>query len=78
MVPACERALGAEQPGTLAARVNLARWTGETGDAADVQAQLQDLVRTGEHVLGAGHPDALVTRHHLARWTAAAGRPRTG
>ena len=34
LLPVQERVLGPEHPDTLAARANLARWTGEAGDAA--------------------------------------------
>ena len=37
------RVLGADHPGTLAARGNLAGWRGEAGDVAELEALLADL-----------------------------------
>ena len=64
---------GAEHPGTLAARHNLARWTGAAGDAAGARDQFAALLPIRERILGAEHPDTLRDRHELARWTGKAG-----
>ena len=66
-------AYGPEHPDTLTARHNLARWTGEAGDAAGTRDQLAALLLVSERDLGAEHPDTLATRHELARWTGQAG-----
>ena len=66
-------AYGPEHPDTLAARHDLARWTGEAGDAAGARDQFAALLPIRERVLGPEHPDTLATRHDLARWTGEAG-----
>ena len=68
-----ERVLGPEHPDTLAARDNLALWTGEAGDAAGARDQYAALLPVLERVLGAEHPDTLTARANLARWTGEAG-----
>ena len=55
-----ERVLGAEHPDTLAARANLAHWTGQAGDAAGARDQYAALLPVQERVLGRrapGHAD---------------------
>ena len=49
LLPIRERVLGAEHPDTLTARANLARWTGEAGDAAGARDQYAALlpIRSG-------------------------------
>jgi hypothetical protein len=64
-----ERVLGAEHPDTLATRANLARWTGQAGDAAAARDQYATLLPVQERVLGAEHPDTLATRANLAECT---------
>jgi Tetratricopeptide repeat len=66
-------AYGPEHPDTLTARYNLARWTGEAGDAAGARDQLAALLPVEEQVLGAEHPDTLTARANLAYWTGQAG-----
>ena len=66
-------AYGPEHPDTLNARHQLARRTGEAGDAAGARDQLVALLPIRERVLGPEHPDTLATRHQLARWTGKAG-----
>ena len=66
LLPAQERVLGAERPDTLATRANLARWTGQAGDAAAARDQYATLLPVQERVLGAEHPDTLATRANLA------------
>ena len=63
-----DHAHGAEHPDTLAARHELARWTGEAGDAAGARDQLAALLPVRERVLGAEHPDTLTDRTDLAYW----------
>ena len=70
-----ERVLGAEHPDTLTARANLARWTGEAGDATGARDQLTALLLADKRVLGAEHPHTLTARANLARWTGLAGDP---
>ena len=64
---------GPEHPDTLAARHNLAYWTGNAGDAAAARDQLATLLPVRERVLGLERHATLVTRNQLARWTGAAG-----
>jgi hypothetical protein len=66
-------AYGPEHPDTLNARHQLARRTGEAGDAAGARDQLVALLPIRERVLGPEHPDTLASRHQLARWTGKAG-----
>ena len=49
------RVLGPEHPDTLPARGNLARWTGEAGDAAGARDQFAALLPVRERVLGPEH-----------------------
>ena len=71
--PSRERVLGPEHPDTLTARANLARWTGEAGDAAGARDQYAALLPVLERVLGPEHPDTLAARDNLAHWTGEAG-----
>jgi hypothetical protein len=71
-----ERVLGREHPLTLGARANIARWTGEAGDAAGVRDQLAALLPVRERVSGPEHPDTLTARAHLAYLTEEAGSGR--
>ena len=64
---------GPKHPDTLTARHELARWTGEAGDAAGARDQFTALLPIRERVQGPEHPHTLVTRHELARWTGEAG-----
>ena len=61
--------LGREHPDTLAARHELARWTGAAGDAAGARDQYAALLPVVERVLGTEHPDTLRDRANLAYWT---------
>ena len=58
-----------EHPDTLATRPNLARLTGEAGNAAGARDQYAALLPIQERVLGAEHPDTLAARSNLAYWT---------
>ena len=60
---------------TLAARRELAHWTGEAGDPAAARDQFAELLPVLERVLGPEHPDTLAARANLARWTGQAGDP---
>ena len=66
-------AYGPEHSNTLAARGNLARWTGEAGDAGGARDQLAALLPVEERVLNREHPNNPITRLNLARWTGEAG-----
>jgi hypothetical protein len=68
-------AYGPEHPDTLSARKNLARWTGQAGDAAVARDQYAALLPIHERVLGPEHPDTLPVRSSLARWTGISGDP---
>ncbi|MFE0147891.1 tetratricopeptide repeat protein [Nonomuraea sp. NPDC059007] len=61
--------LGPEHPSTLAARANLAYWTGEAGDPAAARALYAELLPIRERVSGPEHPDTLTTRANLAYWS---------
>jgi hypothetical protein len=67
------RRLGPEHPDTLAARHELASWTGSAGDAVEAHDQLAALLPIYERVSGPEHLNTLPTRHELARWTGEAG-----
>ena len=66
-------AYGPEHPQTLAVRGNLARWTGQAGDAAAARDLYAALLPDLERVSGAEHPETLTARGNLARWTGQAG-----
>jgi len=66
-------AYGAEHQDTLAARQELARWTGRAGDAAAARDQLAALLPVRERISGPEHPDTLVTWNNLAFNTGLAG-----
>ena len=69
LLPVIERVLGAEHPGTLTARANLARWTGEAGDPAAARDQFAALLPVFEKVLGVEHHSTLTARANLGYWT---------
>jgi hypothetical protein len=66
-------AYGSEHPDTLAARREVARWTGDAGDAAGARDQFAALLPVCERVLGSEHPDTLAAPHEFAYWTGDAG-----
>ena len=68
-----ERVLGAEHPETLIACGNLARLTGEAGDAAAARDQFAALLPVEERVLGPEHRIPATARSDLAYWTGEAG-----
>jgi hypothetical protein len=67
---------GPEHPATLTVRANLARWTGQAGDAAAARDQSAALLPVHERVLGPEHPETLAVRTNLASWTEWAKRDR--
>jgi hypothetical protein len=68
-----DEAHGPEHSDTLAARVGLAQWTGEAGEAAAARDQFAALLPVLERVLGREHPETLGSRGGLAYWTGEAG-----
>ncbi len=66
-------AYGPEHPETLAACGDLARWTGEAGDAAGARDQYAALLPIIERVSGPEHPETLAARGVLAAVTGFAG-----
>ena len=69
LLPLMEQAVGVDHPRTLAARGNLAYWTGEAGDPAAARDLFAALLLDSERVLGAEHLDTLNTRASLDYWT---------
>ncbi|MGH3185373.1 MAG: tetratricopeptide repeat protein, partial [Streptosporangiaceae bacterium] len=64
-----ERVSGPEHPDTLAARHQVARWTGDAGNPAAARDLLAGLLPVLERVLGPEHPRTLTDRANLAHWT---------
>jgi hypothetical protein len=52
----------------LRTRDQLARWTGEAGDAAGARDQFAALLLSCERFLGPGHRTTLETRSNLTYW----------
>jgi hypothetical protein len=75
VLDAQEQALGPEHPDIVAARGNLARWTGLAGDPAAARDLSAELVPSFERVSGPEHRGTLAARADLAHWTGAAGHP---
>jgi hypothetical protein len=65
--------LGPDNPDTLRARGELARFTGEAGDSRGAVQQLTALAPDMERVLGPHHTDSLAIRRRLARFSGDAG-----
>jgi hypothetical protein len=63
------RSQGADHPGTLSTRGNIAYWTGWCGDVREALRLSEELLPDRERVLGPGHPDTLWTRRYIAYWT---------
>jgi tetratricopeptide (TPR) repeat protein len=71
----CERVLGADHPGTLTARGNLAA-AYETAELLERAIPLYErTLADRRRVLGAGHPDTLAAQQRLANDYRDAGRP---
>jgi uncharacterized protein DUF4062/tetratricopeptide repeat protein len=70
---AADDAFGAEHLRTLAARANLAYWTGRAGDRTGARDQFAALLPLEERVLGPEHQQTLGDRGGLAMWTGEAG-----
>jgi hypothetical protein len=62
------RVLGPDDPATLDARHELARWRGRAGDAAGAAAAFAELVADRSRVLGPEHPDTVKSAFALAHW----------
>jgi hypothetical protein len=73
LLPDMVRVLGPDNPVTLATRGNLARWTGEVGNAGMALALFESLLPDMTQVLGPDRPDTLTTRSNVARWTGKVG-----
>ena len=72
--PRIQGALGADHLDTLAARHQLAYWTGQAGDAVGALRLYREVLADNERVLGPDHPDTLAARHQMAYWTGKTGR----
>ncbi|GAA1308078.1 hypothetical protein GCM10009634_71820 [Saccharothrix xinjiangensis] len=70
---AIHRLLQTGHPDALTARVHLALWRGEAGDAAGAGEALAEILTDELRVLDHGHPLILATRHNVARWRGVAG-----
>ena len=68
-----DEAYGPEHRHSLAARRELAKWTGLAGDVAGARDQLAALLPIHEEVLGPEHPGTLEARGHLAYYTGVSG-----
>jgi hypothetical protein len=64
---------GPELPNALAARANLAGWTGQAGDAPAARDLFAALLPVRERVSGSQRPSTLTTQANLAYWTGKAG-----
>ena len=71
-----ESKLGPDHPDTLTTRNNIARWTGDAGDAREALRLFAELLADRERVLGHDHPNTLATRHNIALWTGESGDAR--
>jgi hypothetical protein len=56
-------------PTTLAAGHELARWTGQAGNAAGARDQYAAMLPMRERAQRPDHPDTLTVRHELVQWT---------
>ncbi|MDD2669537.1 tetratricopeptide repeat protein [Zoogloea sp.] len=62
-----------EDEDTLAARNQIAHWTGQSGDAGSALALCELLLPDVRRVLGPDHPGTLTTRSNIAGWTGQTG-----
>lgn len=67
------RIQGEDHPDTLTTRNNIARWTGQSGNAATALCLFQALLPDWVQVLGPDHPSTLATRNNIALFTARCG-----
>jgi hypothetical protein len=67
-----ERTSGPEHPDTVAARQDVAHWTG-MADAGRARDEYAALVPLAIRVLGSKHPRTVAIRRDLAVWTEKAG-----
>ena len=68
--------VGEAHPETLAARNNVAAWTGQSGDPREALRLSRELLAYEVRVLGADHPVTLPTRGNIAMFTGRSGDPR--
>ncbi len=68
------RPSGAQNPETLKARLQLARWTGEAGDPEAAREQFEKLVPVLDRAFGPRADETLNARASLAGWTGQAGK----
>jgi Tetratricopeptide repeat len=73
ILAAREQTMGADHPGTLAIRADLADRIGQAGDAATARNQYAALLPQMTRVLGPENPKTLSARASLAYWTGYAG-----
>ncbi|MFE6101296.1 tetratricopeptide repeat protein [Streptomyces laurentii] len=66
LCPLARHHLGADHPHSLAARAELSRWQGHTGDHVAAVQTLQSLEADHIRLFGYEAPETLVTRHNLA------------
>ena len=76
LLPDQERVLGPDHPETLTTRHEIARWTGEAGDAPRALRLYRELLPDRQRVQGPDHPETLTMCHHIAHWTGEAGDAR--
>ncbi|MGW8762702.1 NB-ARC domain-containing protein [Streptomyces sp. NPDC055815] len=73
LADAARRHLGGEHPDTLTARLDLAVWSGRSGDAQAAADLLAELLAPTLRVLGESHPQSLTVWRHLIDWREASG-----
>jgi hypothetical protein len=64
---------GADSPGTLLTRNQIAVWTGECGDAPEALRLCVELLADQERVFGPRHLETLITRSNVALFTGECG-----
>ena len=62
-----------DHPDVLTTRGNIARWTGQGGDAAAALQLSRELLPDQARVLGPNHPNTLTTRNNIGAWTGQGG-----